>query len=119
MKALISVMSWFDWLALPRSILGDLTHPDPRGAWPFFVQLDSGWSMPAINRLLAARGIATWGSGVANGELYFRVRRGQAAWAQYLLLKAGVPLQHRLLADPLPKSAQPRRDQGPLARWLW
>ncbi len=40
-----------------------------------------------------------WGVGWANGEMFFRVRKRQAAWAQYVMQRYGVPLLHRQFAE--------------------
>lgn len=79
--------------------------------WPFFVPLDGAWSGHDIEQLLTQYGIEMWGAGFAYGELFFRVRKSKAEWAQYVMLRAGVPLKHRLLAA---KSANP--SEAALAR---
>lgn len=89
-------------------------------AWPFFVDARGGWQADRVAALLHQYGIATWGWGYADGELFFRVKLRQAHWAQYLLLSHGVPLGGRLLqdvaahqharsqaGDPAPKPAPP------------
>ncbi|MCC6170325.1 MAG: hypothetical protein IT329_24115 [Caldilineaceae bacterium] len=105
------------------SILGGLTHADWSGAWargglwglvreglaaltgfnawPFFVDARGAWPPDEVAALLRANGIATWGWGYAGGEFYFRVKRRQAHWAQYLLLHNGVAVGGRLLDESL------------------
>jgi hypothetical protein len=68
-------------------------------AWPFFVKAGNGWSREQLAILLRSRGVASWGWGYSDGELFFRVRMRQAHWAQYVLLEQGVPLTRRLLAE--------------------
>lgn len=127
-------MSSANWLdptniaVLPANILGNFWYADWRGAWqrggvlgvtiealraalglsaePFFVPTQSGWQIGAIRQLLQRHGIALWGVGYWNQELFFRVKARQAHWAQYVLLQAGVPLLHGYLAG---SRAQPPR----------
>jgi hypothetical protein len=66
-------------------------------AKPFFVPADSGWQINDIQALLLQHGIKLWGVGYWNNELYFRVKKRQAHWAQYVLLRADVPLLHGLV----------------------
>jgi hypothetical protein len=120
MRSFLEFLTNFYWIALPETILQTLWHADWRRAkdrglgglireavasllgtntWPFFVPLHSGWDGAAIARLLSRHGVKMWGYGFAGGELFFRVRRSQAAWAQYVLLREGVPLQHRLFTE--------------------
>ncbi len=127
MRSLVQLMAYFDWLVLPRTILqsfgeADWRHASEHGAtgiageaassllgtnsFPFFVPLDSGWSLPQIQAVLGTKGIRPFGGGMANNEMFFRVGKRQAAWAQYLMLRAGVPLTHRLLTEP------PARDRS-------
>ncbi len=129
MIRLLELLSHFNWLLLPETTIETLWHTDWSAAyrrnrvgglaaeairsligsntWTFYVSLDSGWSGREIERLLARYGIKLWGKGFAHGELFFRVRKDKAAWAQYLMLQAGIPLQHRLLGTP--RGRQPRR----------
>jgi hypothetical protein len=119
-RNLFQLLAYFDWLALPRTIVQTFAHAnwstarDKHGVpgvlmeagasligtntFPFFVPLDSPWGGADIEALLGSKGIRLWGLGFANGEMFFRVSRRQAAWAQYLMLKAGVPLLHQLPA---------------------
>ena len=123
---LLVFLTSFNWLYLPEVIIGSFWHADWAGVyqragieglltecidsllgtntWPFFVPLDGAWSGHDVEQLLAHHGIEMWGVGFAYGELFFRVRKSKAEWAQYLMLRAGVPLKHRLLAS---KSANP------------
>ena len=126
MIKLLEFLTSFYWLYLPDVIVGSFWHADWKSVyrragvcglfmecihsllgtntWTFFVPLRGAWRGHDINQLLAEYGIEMWGWGFAYGELFFRVRRNKAEWAQYLMLRAGVPLKHRLLAS---KSANP------------
>ncbi|NOZ29438.1 MAG: hypothetical protein GXP39_15490 [Chloroflexi bacterium] len=118
MQRLLEFLTSLYWLALPQTIVENLLYADWSTAKrkntlvseflrnllglnsvPFFVPMDSPWSAGEIHALLAKHGIKMWGVGWANGELFFRVRKQQAIWAQYVMLRAGVPLTHGLLAS--------------------
>ena len=110
----MKVPAYLDILALPRAIGQTYQHAWRRGAnpltetiscligsntWAFFVPLKSGWRANVIAKLLASYGITIFGVFEFNGELVFAVRSGQAHFAQWLLLREGVPLEHGLLTD--------------------
>ena len=121
MDSVIEFLCSFNWLYLPHLIAESLWHADWKGAYqrsgfaglcvetlrsaiginsyPFFVPMKSTWSGKGIQQLLAKHGIRMWGSAFANGTLFFHVKRRQAAWAQYVMLRAGVPLQAPLLGE--------------------
>jgi len=50
------------------------------------------WSGLAIEQLLFRHGVRVWDRGVTSQEIFFRVKRRQVKWAEYLLLRAGVPV---------------------------
>jgi hypothetical protein len=52
----------------------------------------SHWRGIDIERLLKRHGVKVWDRGIAGDDLYFCVKRRQAKWAEYLLLRAGVPV---------------------------
>lgn len=56
------------------------------------VSRDSSWSGLEIERLLRRHGVKVWNRGVLGDSLYFCIKRRQARWAEYLLLRAGVPV---------------------------
>jgi hypothetical protein len=137
MRSLLEFLTSFYWIAIPETILQTFWHADWRSAkdrglsgllneairsllgtnsWPFFVPLDSDWSGADIARLLKRHGVSMWGYGFANGELFFRVRRNQAAWAQYVLLREGVPLQHRLFSEKTASGRQSSAGRTPRQR---
>lgn len=104
---------------LPANVVGNIRHADWQGqakthglagivietlrtatganTEPFFVPCDSEWKIGDIQALLVRHGVKLWGVGYWNNELFFRVKGRQAHWAQYVLLRAGVPLRHGLL----------------------
>ncbi len=105
-------------LALPRKIINTWLHADWRRAkrhgaagvlresisaatgWtmqPFFVPTSSTWDQERVHALLLKSGIESYAYGYWAGEMHFDVKRRQAHWAQYVMLRAGVPLLHGLL----------------------
>jgi len=59
----------------------------------------SGGSPRALVPLLQDKGIKTWGLTVFDGFIMITVRLRQAHWAQYLLLREGLPIEHGLLDE--------------------
>jgi len=59
----------------------------------------SHWRGIDIERLLYRHGVKLWDRGIAGDDLYFCVKRRQVKWAEYLLLRAGVPVTS-ILIDP-------------------
>jgi len=134
MRSFLELLTSFYWIAVPETIFQTFWHADwsrakdqglsgllseaigsllGTNSWPFFVPLDSGWNGADVAHLLKRHGIRMWGYGFANGELFFRVRKNQAAWAQYVLLREGVPLQHRLFSEKTASEPQPGGGRTP------
>lgn len=121
MSGIAEFFADFYWPYLPQVLAESLWYADWKGAYkrggiqglcaetissfigtncyPFFVPINGGWSGRSIQQLLAKKGIKMWGWAFANGVQFFHVKRRQAAWAQYVMLRAGVPLQGPLLAQ--------------------
>lgn len=59
----------------------------------------SHWRSIDVERLLKRHGVKIWDRGIAGDDLYFCVKRRQVKWAEYLLLRAGVPVTS-ILVDP-------------------
>jgi hypothetical protein len=55
----------------------------------------SSWSGIRIEWLLRRHGIVLWDRGLEGDDLYFRVKRRQLNWAEYVMLRAGVPVAVR------------------------
>ncbi len=126
METLLDLLTNFDILYLPQTIIESIWHSNWKSAYrqngvmglgrevvdsllgfnsyQFYVSMNHGWSGHSINDLLARHGIKMWGWTFANGEMFFRVKKRQAAWAQYVMLRAGVPLQSPLTA-PTPNTS--------------
>jgi hypothetical protein len=60
--------------------------------WTIWVQRHAGWSGVEIEALLMRHGVRIWGRGFVGEQIYFRVKQRQARWAEYLLLRRGVPV---------------------------
>ncbi len=67
-----------------------------RNAPTIRVSRDSGWRGIDIERLLKRHGVKVWDRGLAGDDLYFCVKQRQVGWAEYLLLRAGVPVTSAL-----------------------
>ena len=57
----------------------------------------SHWRGIDIERLLFRHGVKVWDRGIVGDDLFFRVKRRQVKWAEYLLLRAGVPVTSTLV----------------------
>ena len=135
-------------LVLPSMIVGNFVNGDWKGSYrrsgalgvaaeaaksavgvntyPFFIPTNSGWQFQDVQALLLRHGIKVWAVGYFRGEMHFSVKRRQAHWAQYVLVRAGVPLLHAFLegsrADPSAarRNAVPAESQsrGGLFGWI-
>ena len=52
----------------------------------------SAWSGIEIERLLSRHGVRVWDRHISGDDVCFSVKRRQVKWAEYLLLRAGVPV---------------------------
>ena len=59
----------------------------------------SHWRGIDVERLLKRHGVKIWDRGIAGDDFYFCVKQRQVKWAEYLLLRAGVPVTSALV-DP-------------------
>lgn len=112
-RGLLELFSILDWITPTKGFIEDVIN-DPTlfqdNSWTFFIPFDqaigNGWSPSEIEDLLAKHGIKTWGSQITGGEFFFSVRLDHAGWAEYVLLRYGVPIQEHSM-DP-PKKRSPR-----------
>lgn len=74
--------------------------------WTIWVQRNAGWSGVDIEQLLFRHGVRIWGRGFVGDRLFFRVKKRQARWAEYLLHRCGVPLAGGLYDPRNPEYAQ-------------
>lgn len=107
-------LSIFDWVTPVIAVLEGIPEGGPLSlnAWTFFIPYDEaisqGWSAVHIENLLKQHGVKTWGSLVHLGEFFFRVRLEQARWAEYVLVRYGVPVHPRSRGAPYPKNKAKR-----------
>lgn len=110
MRQIFEFLSIFDWITPTIGFVETFVN-DPTllqsNSWTFFVPYDqslkSGWNAVDIEHLLQQNGIKTWGGQITNGEFFLSVKSEQAQWAEYLLLRHGIPLNERFLGAPPPK----------------
>ena len=72
-------------------------------SWTFRVPRDCEWTGTEIERYLRKYGIVVWGRRVTGNFLIFSVKERQANWAEYLLLRRGIPLNGRTFNDLNPE----------------
>ena len=61
-------------------------------AWTFRVPRDSDWTGAQIEALLRKYGVVVWGRRITGEHVIFSVKRRQANWAEYLLMRRGIPV---------------------------
>ncbi|MBI5032337.1 MAG: hypothetical protein HZB51_17545 [Chloroflexi bacterium] len=67
-----------------------------KNCWMIQVQRYAGWSGVQIEKLLNRYGIRVWGRGFTQDNYFFRVKERQARWAEYLLMRRGIPVTSQL-----------------------
>ncbi len=77
------------WIGLGNEFLASLVALN---CWSIWVQRGQGWNGIEIEALLKRHGVTIWGRGFLGDQIFFRVKKRQARWAEYLLLRAGVPV---------------------------
>jgi len=144
---LFDLPAYFDFIDRIEGIVSTFLNADWAGAWrrrgaaglltEFIACLTahnapvirvsrySPWRGIDIERLLRRHGVKVWDRGIAGDDLYFCVKRRQARWAEYLLLRAGVPVtsalneprnrQYAQLYPPNSKPPQRSRRRRPRA----
>ncbi len=61
-------------------------------AWEIRVPRSHGWRGTDLTTFLRRYGIAAWGGRITDNHLIVTVKERQARWAEYLLLRRGVPV---------------------------
>lgn len=98
-----------------------------------YVSRYSAWSGIEIERLLGRHGVHVWDRHISGDDLGFSVKRRQVKWAEYLLLRAGVPVTSILVephnaewtdkyapgSEPPTRSSRPRFDPLDFLRSLF
>jgi hypothetical protein len=98
LEGIISSFLNADWKGASRDaglagILDELARTlTASNRWRIVVPRACEWSGAEIERYLAHYGIAIWGRGFAGDDIYFSVKERQANWAEYLLLRRGIPI---------------------------
>jgi len=104
---MLKIGSTFDWISPLFAFFQDATNGPSH---TFLIPNDSGWSGREIERMLRQSGVGTWGLMIVGDTLMVSVRAPQAAWAQSLLLKNGVPIE-----GPMVDSNPPKRRARPVS----
>jgi len=100
------LLSIFDWVTPAIAVVEDVIEGGPVNldAWTFHIPYEkaakSGWSSGDIENLLSQYGIRTWGGLFNFGQFRFRVKLEQAAWAEYILTRHGIPMHDRSVGAP-------------------
>ena len=120
LQKLLGAASAMDWLTPTVSGLRDLANGS---SFTFLVPDDCGWSPRDIRRLLRDYGVRAWGLMVVNRTILLTVRRAQARWAEYLLCRAGVPIEFGCPAEYLRYRGRADRSRVPgwfmaLEHWI-
>lgn len=95
---IISTFIHADWKGArsrhgPAGLVGEfLASLSGQNTWTFWVPRNAGYRGIEIERLLTRHGVRIWGRGFLGDFLYFRVKKRQARWAEYLLWRAGIPV---------------------------
>lgn len=102
-------LSIFDWFTPLKGFVEDARHdPTPlqSNSWTFFIPyreaIGAGWNQRDVVQLLRDHEVETWGCQITDGELFFSVALAEARWAEYVLLKRGVPISPISLGAPGP-----------------
>ena len=110
----LDVLASFDLLSRVEGFISTFIHADWKGAvrsagpagvagefarsltganrWKFWVPRDAGWSGVEIERFLRKYGVVVWDRGFVGNDYFFCVKERQANWAEYLLLRRGIPI---------------------------
>jgi hypothetical protein len=111
--------NWTDFIALfdvidrVEGVVSSFIHADWKGAsskgpagitselgrtltganrWRIWVDRRAGWSGVEIERFLRKYGVVIWDRGFVGDSYFFCVKERQANWAEYLLLRRGIPI---------------------------
>lgn len=114
---IVDLLDAFNWMDRIEGAVSSLLHADWKGAskqgvggipaeflrtvtganaWTFYIPRDSGWCGSQAEALLRHYGVRLWGRRVTSQHSILSVEERQANWAEYLLLRRGVPLDGRL-----------------------
>ncbi len=97
-EGFISTFGYADWknaarTAGPAGIATEFARSlGGANRWRFWVHRDAGWSGIEIERFLRKYGVVVWDRGFVGDDYFFCVKARQANWAEYLLLRRGIPI---------------------------
>ncbi len=97
----LSTFRYADWKGAYRragivGIVGEfIASLTAINCWTVWVQRHAGWSGVEVEELLGRHGVRIWGRGFVGERIFFRVKKRQARWAEYLLLRRGVPVTNK------------------------
>ena len=86
---LLTIGSTPDWISHVVAIVQDFRN-GPRH--DFFLDLNAGWSVRDIKRLLKHHEIEIWGDMIVDDLIVFSVRQAQARKAQYILMQNDITI---------------------------
>lgn len=97
-----------------------------RNSPTIYFQFGSSWRGIDVERLLRRHGVRIWDRGLAGDDLYFCVKRRQVKWAEYILMRAGVPVtrnlrepRNRIWGEKYPPGSEPVSRRQQHRRSLW
>ncbi len=106
----LEALSIFDWLT-PLFKMGQLIKNDPPlglNSWAFFISngkaIHKGWSKDHIKQLLKQNNIQVYSDIVTFGEIILNVPISQAAQAEIILNRYGIPIHPRSQGAPKSKA---------------
>jgi hypothetical protein len=105
---ILDFASAFDWISPALAAIQDIKNGPNH---TFFIPDDCGWSSKGIARLLKRNGVKTWGHMIVNHEIMITLSQQQAQWAQYLLEREGIPIQHGLIRRANMQAGHPARKE--------
>ncbi len=116
MRWLFEFFAVFDWITPSVNIFEHIVNdPTPlqSNSWTFFIpynrSIGNGWNAFDIEKLMRENGVKMWGTQITNGDLFFTVKLEQAQWAEYLLVRHGIPINEKFLGAPRPKKRQQKK----------
>lgn len=88
--------SMFDWITPIFTWIQDFRNHPSVG---YNIDVNGGWSALAIGRLMKESGVKIWGLTIFGDIITFRVRVSQARYAQYLMVRQGIPFVGGVTAE--------------------
>lgn len=100
---IFEISAYFDWISPLMACIQDVVNGP---AYTFRVPEACGWSGLQIERMLHDHGVRIWGQMIVKHTILFTVRLAQARWTQYLLQRAGIPVDNPVVSYPTRKRAK-------------